>query len=156
MGKPEPPEGALPLYWPGAEVPSSHAGGRCGCRWQERADSDLKSDAGRRKAQLQLVPPSMVVETSDAMAEGAAKYGPYSWRRKRVEMAQYLGAILRHTLALLDGEDVDPESPVGKTHLSGILASAAIIVDAREAGTLVDDRPRPTGPAARMLRKRGR
>jgi len=116
-------------------------------------DGNLKNQMGSRKAQIQLFPMAGVILGSDAMAEGAAKYGPFNWREGRVELMQYLRGILAHTFALIDGEDVDPESATGKTHLAGILAGAAIIADAIEIGVLIDDRP-TGGPAARMLRER--
>lgn len=115
----------------------------------------LKNAAGKRKAQVQLFPPSAIIHGADALAEGAAKYGAYNWREpgSEVELMQYIGAIKRHVDAILDGEDIDPESKNGKTHWAGIIATAAVVIDATEVGTLVDDRP-PTGTAAQMLRDR--
>jgi hypothetical protein len=117
-------------------------------------DGNLKNAMGKKKAQIQLFPAAGIIVGSDAMAEGAEKYGPYNWRSGKVELMQYLRAILAHTYALLDGEDLDPESATGKSHLSGILASAAIIADADVIGVLVDDRP-PKGEAGEQLRLRG-
>ena len=51
----------------------------------------------------------------------------------------YLGAMKRHIDALLDGEDLAPDS--GVHHLGHIAASCAIVLDAGKNGTLVDNRP---------------
>lgn len=111
-------------------------------------DGNLKNERGRAKAQVQLFPPAGIILGSDAMVHGATKYGSYNWRSGSVELMTYLGAILRHTLALIDGQDFDEES--GKLHLAHILATAAIIADANSCGVLTDDRP-VAGPAAALL-----
>ncbi len=109
-----------------------------------------KDRLGVKKAPLRLVPPALTIVTAPAMAQGAAKYGPYNWREKPVKLTVYLEAMLRHILALLDGEDVDPDS--GFLHLSHIGANVAIIADAMFLAGLIDDRPLK-GPAAEMLWK---
>lgn len=99
-------------------------------------DGNLKNELGRKKDQLQLFPVAGIREGATAMVEGAGKYGPFNWRYGRVELMQYVGAVLRHAYAIADGEWIDSESAVGKTHLAGILASAAIIADAKESSVL--------------------
>lgn len=106
---------------------------------------------GDLKAALHLVPPALVIGASKGMKEGAIKYGAYNWRKSKVELMTYLGAIQRHCAAILDGEDVDPESLTGKLHLEGLAANVAIALDAWYGGFLVDNRP-PAGPAPSMLR----
>ena len=129
--------------------------GRSGCCHPLSLFDDVGSNPkdliGAKKVRLDLVPPSSIIAQATAMEEGADKYGPYNWRSKKVKMSIYIAAILRHTLALLDGEDADPDSVSGKTHLAGILASAGIIVDAGVTGNLLDDRP-PKGAASELLR----
>jgi hypothetical protein len=56
-----------------------------------------------------------------------------------VEIMTYLAAMRRHIDCLIDGEDIDPES--GAHHLGHVAAGCAIVLDARRAGTLVDNRP---------------
>ena len=82
--------------------------------------------------------------------EGARKYGAFNWRHGKVSASTYISALERHLLAWIDGEDIDPNS--GKPHLAHMLASIAILVDAFEAGNLIDDRP-PPGTAATILEK---
>ena len=99
---------------------------------------DPKGEAGAKKPQLQLIPPVLGVETAKALVNGA-KYGPWNWRHTPVEMMTYLGAMKRHIDALIDGEDIDPES--GAHHLGHVAAGCGIVLDARKHGTLVDNRP---------------
>jgi hypothetical protein len=71
--------------------------------------------------------------------DGQLGYGPYNWRETPVRLTIYIDANIRHSLAILDGEDIDPDS--GLPHTSHISANMAIIQDAKKYGTLVDDRP---------------
>jgi hypothetical protein len=101
--------------------------------------ADPKGQAGAAKTQLQLVPPVLSAEAAKALALGAAKYGPWNWRENRVELMTYLGAMKRHIDAIIDGEDIDPES--GAFHLGHVAAGCGIVLDARRHGTLIDNRP---------------
>ena len=100
---------------------------------------DPKGSEGAKKPQLQLVPPALMVETAKALQHGGGKYGPWNWRRTKVEMMTYLGAMKRHIDLLLEGEDIDSDS--GAHHLGCVAASCAIVLDARKHGTLMDNRP---------------
>lgn len=101
--------------------------------------TDPKGEAGAVKPQLQLIPPAFNTETAKALAHGNAKYGPWNWRVTRVEMMTYLGAMKRHIDAVLNREDLDPES--GAHHLGHVAASCAIVLDAMQTHTLIDNRP---------------
>jgi hypothetical protein len=107
-----------------------------------------KDLVGAKKAPLALVPPLAIVQASAVLALGASKYGPYNWRDYPVEKVTYLEAILRHTLADLDGQNIDPES--GQPHAAHIMAGASIILDAAGFDTLVDNR-KISGAAVRAL-----
>ena len=109
-----------------------------------------KQRYGDLKPAVHLVPPALVLGAAVALKEGAQKYGAYNWRNSKVEALTYVGAIGRHLAAYLDGEDVDPESAVGKLHLDGIAACVAILLDAYHGGFLLDNRP-PPGPAPRLV-----
>lgn len=110
-----------------------------------------KKSCGAKKIPLHLVPPTLTLGAARGLKEGADKYGPYNWREAGVDTNTYTGAMLRHLLAYMDGEDVDPESKVGKTHLEGIAACCAILMDAGPLGKLEDNRP-PKGKAAELIR----
>jgi hypothetical protein len=103
---------------------------------------------GVKKAPLRFVPPALMIEVAPAMANGAAKYGPYNWRDKHVKASIYGEAIERHLFAWMDGEDLAPDS--GVKHLAHIGACIAIILDAEAHGALIDDRAHG-GPAAALL-----
>ena len=107
---------------------------------------DPKKAAGAQKPQLQNIPPELNRQVSQALECGAIKYGPWNWRDNNVELMTYLGAMKRHIDAIIDGEDIDPES--GAHHLGHVTAGCAIVLDARKHGTLVDNRP----PAASLIK----
>lgn len=109
-----------------------------------------KDLVGAKKVPLGLLPAAGIIYGAVAMADGAAKYGPYNWRDKKVRMTIYLDAIERHLLAMRDGEDNASDSH--HPHLGHIIACASILADAVEGDFLLDDRPLP-GPAARVLAK---
>lgn len=115
------------------------------------SDTNPKDLQGSKKAPLSLVPSSVLIHLANAFKEGAEKYGAYNWRTKKVKASIYIDAAMRHLQQYNDGEDVDPESMAGKTHLAGAVASLAVLIDAIETGNVVDDRP-PPGPASRLLR----
>lgn len=94
---------------------------------------------GAKKPRLSLVPPSGFVYAALAMANGADKYGPYNWREKKVQTMIYLEAAMRHILSYQDGEENAKDS--GAPHLGHALACLLIIIDAKETGNLVDNRP---------------
>jgi len=104
-----------------------------------------KDRLGALKVPLRLVPGVAMIFTALVFELGAWKYGEYNWRNKAVRIIVYTEAIQRHNMALAAGEDIDPES--GLPHTGHIMACAAIIEDARAAGSLIDDRFEKDGAA---------
>lgn len=100
---------------------------------------DPKGEIGKTKAPMELLPPVALIETAWVHGLGAAKYGRYNWRDNNVNASTYVSAIMRHLMAWQQGEDIDPES--GRSHLAHIAAGCNILMDAKQRGTLVDDRP---------------
>lgn len=117
-------------------------------RARRKDDTNPKDRLGIKKVPLSLVPMAGLIYEALAFAEGAAKYGEFNWRNKAVRRRVYLEAILRHALAALAGEDLDPDS--GLPHEAKIRACCGIILDARECGNLIDDRFEKDA-AARLL-----
>lgn len=113
-------------------------------------DTNPKAWHGIVKPQLHLVPPSAMLHLSMAFHDGAHKYGPYNWRTDPVSATTYISAMQRHMLDYLDGEEFASDS--GVMHLAHIMACCAILIDARECNTLIDDRPRP-GPAPEIIER---
>lgn len=99
---------------------------------------DPKGEVGKTKPQLHLIPQASLIEQAKALQCGKVKYGERNWVQNKVCQSTYVAAIMRHTAAFQEGEDLDPES--GASHLGHIMAGCAIILDAAKAGTLVDDR----------------
>ena len=112
-----------------------------------------KDLVGVKKSSIHLVPPGFEIHVADAMKDGARKYGPYNWRRKSVVFSVYYDALMRHMKAYFDGEEVASDSLVD--HLSHAAACLAIILDAKDCGRLVDDRP-TKGESSRLLKERER
>lgn len=107
-----------------------------------------KDEGGNKKVPLALLPSAGIIHGARAMKNGADKYGPYNYRDKHILVMIYLDAIMRHLLSYLDGEECDEDS--GVHHLGHIIANASIILDSRELGTIVDNRP-TRGKASELL-----
>jgi hypothetical protein len=111
-------------------------------------DVNPKTLVGARKVDLSLLPPAGLIHGAHAMMDGAAKYGPYNWREKKVPARTYIAAAQRHLADFLDGEENAPDS--GVHHLGHVIGCCAILLDAMETGNLIDDRP-IKGAAADIL-----
>lgn len=98
-----------------------------------------KDAIGDTKVPLWLL--SVVAKAHWAAAQfaGMVKYGAWNWRSAGVRSSVYISALERHLEAFKNGEDFDPVD--GTHHLGNIMACAAILLDARAAGKLTDDRP---------------
>lgn len=110
-------------------------------------DNNPKSAQGAKKVPLHLVPPSAIHYLAMALADGAAKYGPYNWRDTAISASVYRAARLRHEALYWDGQDEAEDSRVH--HLAHIMACCAIELDALSIGKLNDDRP-TCGASPRM------
>jgi hypothetical protein len=115
----------------------------------KQEDANPKDRIGATKPDLSLVPPAGVIHEALAMEDGARKYGPYNWREKKVKARVYIAACKRHLDSYLDGEEHAEDS--GAHHLGHARACLGILLDAKETGNLIDDRPKP-GPAALLLK----
>jgi hypothetical protein len=85
----------------------------------DNEDSFKKFD--NNKPRISLVEPQFIVGLAKILTLGANKYGAYNWRKGANDIDRIKDAMLRHTLAYLDGERVDPES--GESHLYHIAAN---------------------------------
>lgn len=129
---------------PGANTP--------GDTLKDVKDANPKQAFGDLKVPLHLVPYAIDHYVAVGLGEGADKYGAWNWRSSKVEAMTYIAAIKRHLAAWIDGEELDPDSATDKHHLAGAAASLAILLDAKEGGFLIDNRP-PPGPAPALVRK---
>lgn len=105
----------------------------------EKASVNPKQAVGLSKLPLHLASPLAIAYMTVGLANGAGKYGMGNYKGTEVILSIYLSATMRHLLAFLEGQECDPVE--GVPHLAAVLANMAIILDARAAGTLIDDRP---------------
>lgn len=123
-----------------ALVPDIHGpkpGGKLRTRDGEKP-TNPKDAIGTNKLPLHLWPTTATALGCIAFAEGMLKYGRTNWRKTGVRASIYVDAAKRHLDAWFEGEEVAPDS--GVPHLGNALACIAILVDARAAGKLHDDR----------------
>jgi hypothetical protein len=106
-------------------------------------DTNPKDAIAGSKIPLWLLSPIAMAHWALAQFAGMAKYGAWNWRRSGVRASVYISAIGRHLSAYVSGEEVDPID--GTHHLANIMACCAILLDARAAGKLTDDRPPSVG-----------
>ena len=117
-----------------------------------------KSLDSSHKVPLTLCPSSAIIAIALVIAQGHKKPGRtiYNWRTQPISFCSYMDAVQRHLLKSLDGEDFDDElselAGVPIRHDWAAMSGLAIIEDARQAGTLVDDRP-VKGGAAKFLKE---
>lgn len=112
-------------------------------------DDNPKTVIGLKKPPTRAIPPIAILHLGGAMEDGAAKYGRFNWRDRRVTASVYYDAIMRHLLSWWDGEDVACDS--GRHHLAHLMACAAILLDAEASGKLNDDR-RKDGQTAAFIK----
>lgn len=71
-----------------------------------------KFDGG--KSRTDLIPPEPLMGAGEVFAFGARKYGDRNWEQG-ISVCRLYGALLRHLLAWLGGEQLDPESGLPHT-----------------------------------------
>jgi hypothetical protein len=101
-------------------------------------DGNPKTAFGEQKPPMSDTPTTALQALGRVMRLGATKYGRFNWRVQNVSSTVYYDAAMRHLMAWFDGEDADYES--GQSHLAHVMACCAILIDAREQGTLNDNR----------------
>ena len=81
----------------------------------------LKTELGNRynakKPRLSLLDPDALIGLVKVLESGTIKYSAHNWR-KGLLYTETLDSLLRHVLAILRGEDIDPES--GLPHIDHV------------------------------------
>lgn len=95
----------------------------------------LKFDAD--KPDMSLLPAEALIEVSRVFTMGKTKYGAWNWA-KGIVYTRILAAILRHTMAIMRGEDRDPES--GLLHSAHIATNALFLTHFQLLQPHLDDR----------------
>lgn len=88
------------------------------------SDKGVKFD--NEKPMVALIPASALEEEAKVWTFGAKKYSPWNWS-KGLTYTRVLSAILRHTLAIMRGEDIDPET--GCLHAAAIRCNAGMLIE---------------------------
>jgi hypothetical protein len=103
----ENPKGITP--WSPAETPA-------GRKMMKEGDTAFHFDSG--KAAMDQLPPHALMRVAEVFGYGARKYGDLNWARHASEWGwrQLMGSALRHLMAWMWREDLDPES--GLPHLA--------------------------------------
>ena len=74
----------------------------------------LKADIN--KPRLELIEPEFIIGLGKVLTFGANKYSANNWKNATVDDVERIkGALLRHQMAYLKGEKIDPET--GLSHL---------------------------------------
>lgn len=101
-----------------------------------------KAAAGFRKLPLELIPLIALVQEAAVLGLGAdcpeKAYGRWNWRQTPIDAQTYIGAMQRHATLWSAGEDNDEQT--GCCHLASLRATCAVIMDAIDAGTFIDNR----------------
>ena len=116
----------------------------------------LKNDKKDMKPAMQFVHPDVILGIGNAMAAGEIKYKSWNFLKGHGRL-QLCSAIIRHTCAIMRGEDVDRETSelLGRDvyHWDCIGANVNMLVWQRDYGTLKEDRP--TNPTQLELAEEG-
>lgn len=109
-----------------------------------------KDGIGITKLPAHLVSP--IVKAYQAIAHylGNVKYGAWNYRAAGARASVYKAALERHIDAWWEGEECDPVD--GTPHLANALACIGILIDAKHAGLLTDDRPPSQASELRSVR----
>lgn len=94
----------------------------------------VKNDQG--KPRISLIPREALEQEARAFQRGVEKYQENNWRLG-MNYTRLIDAMLRHTVAYMEGENNDEE---GIPHLASIRANAGILLDYHVSGIGFDDR----------------
>jgi len=98
-----------------------------------------KDAIATNKLPSHLLSPIVKAYQSIAQFLGNVKYGAWNYRGAGARASVYRAALDRHMDAWWEGEENDPVD--GTPHLANALCCINIIIDAKHAGKLLDDRP---------------
>lgn len=106
-------------------------------------DTNPKRQYGVASVPLNMWSPLASAYGSLGLYNGALKYGKANFANTPVEASIYIAAAMRHLSAWACGQEFDPAD--GVPNLAGVLANIAILLEARAAGMLIDDRLKMAG-----------
>lgn len=97
----------------------------------------VKKDAG--KPRTDLLSAAALMGVSEVLKFGAEKYAADNWRLG-MDWRRLIGAMLRHALEFMDGQDIDPDS--GLPTIDHVLCCAMFLSEYQKTGNGNDDRYR--------------
>jgi hypothetical protein len=107
---------------------------------EAQAALGVKYDQG--KPMIALIPPLALEEEAKVWTFGMNKYGAWNWAKGLVYL-RITSAALRHILAIMMGQDVDPES--GFLHAAHVRCCMGMLIHFVKTGrTDLDDRLKQT------------
>jgi len=84
----------------------------------------IKND--KSKPRMELLDPDFMVGVAQVLTFGAEKYDAYNWQKADKDGIERIkGAMLRHQMAYMNGEQVDPET--GLNHMYHISCNAMFL-----------------------------
>lgn len=105
---------------------------------KEAPDTNPKRQYGLASIPLNMWSPLASAYGALGLYNGSLKYGKANFANTPVEASIYIAAAMRHLSAWAAGQEDDPAD--GVPNLGGVLANIAILLEARAAGMLIDDR----------------
>jgi len=91
-----------------------------------KAPGGRKDDDG--KIRMELLPFNALVGVADVLTYGSEKYGAHNWQG--IDAQRYVGALLRHLAAYMEGEENDAES--GRSHVAHLATNALFLLSKYE------------------------
>ncbi len=90
------------------------------------------------KPPLAWLPPEGMRAVARVQMYGDRKYGSFNNFRKGLEISRNASCAMRHIMAVMDGEDLDPES--GEHHFAHACTRLMFALQNIKDGTMIDDR----------------
>lgn len=104
---------------------------------QDVQQGGAKYDQG--KPRVDLLPARALLALAELYGQGAKKYADRNWE-EGIDQSRILGALGRHYLRYLSGEDIDPDPVAGHNHLIHIAWNALSLYELTLAGKITDQR----------------
>lgn len=104
---------------------------------QKFLDTNTGTKYDSERPDMSLLSSFAIEELAKALTVGKKKYAAHNWR-KGISISRLIAAALRHTFALLRGEDKDPET--GLYHASQVMCNMMFILETMKYHSEMDDR----------------
>ena len=104
-------------------------------------DEEKKKEAGQKfdngKPPISLIPRRALEAEAMVLEYGRQKYDAHNWRGG-ISFSRLYDGILRHVIAAIEGEDIDPES--GLPHEAHARCGLGFLLELKETHPELDDR----------------